>query len=143
MTFALDPRLAQICDAGPLEFGELLQRLALGFEHGVDEMGPALWICEEMRDKQPLVDLEAFLGALLLEGAFARNALTCRHQTGKPGGDPVKQIADPQRLAAIVGDRVVDLADVPAQKPFLGRAGARLDVVGVLSGVRASRRRWT
>lgn len=122
IAFALDVCLAQIDRAGLLKFSELLQSLALRLKHGVDEMQAAFRIGEDVRDEKPLVDLEAFLGALLLEGSFAVNALACRQQSRKTGGDRVQQIADSQRLAATVGDHVVDFAGVPAQKLFPGRA---------------------
>ncbi len=88
-----------------------------------------------MRDEQPLIDLVAFLHALLLESPLALNTLARRHQARKAVGDGIEEFADTQRLAAIGGHRVVDGADMAAQEPFPNRARARLDLLCVALGL--------
>jgi hypothetical protein len=58
----------------------------------------------------------------VLECALALEALPRWQQAGEAVGDGVKEFADPQRLAAVIGDRVVDFADVTAQELFPGGA---------------------
>ena len=116
---AFDPRLAQIGRAGPLKIVKLFQRLALWPEHGVDKVQPAFGIGENVRGEQPLIDFEAFLGALLPERAFVRYALPRRHDARKKLGHVIKHFAQPQRFGAIAGDGIVDFACVPAQEIFL------------------------
>ena len=70
LAFALDLGLAEVGKPAAAEFGEPLQRLALRLEHRVDEMHAAWLVGEDLREEQALIELAAFLGALLHQRPF-------------------------------------------------------------------------
>ena len=86
LAFALDLRLAEIGKAGAAEFAEAVQRLALGLEHGVDQMHAAALVSEDMSEEQALIDLVALLGALLHQRALFPEPLGRRQQRRIAGG---------------------------------------------------------
>ncbi len=73
---------AEVQKSAAAELGQTLQRLALRLEHRVDQMHADALVGQKLRDEQALVEFEAFLGALLLEGALRRDPLGCRQQRG-------------------------------------------------------------
>ena len=64
---ALDLGFAEIDKSGLAELGDPLERLAPGLEHRVNEMHAAPLVGENLPDEQALIQLAAFLGALLLK----------------------------------------------------------------------------
>ena len=84
--FALDLGAAEIGKPGAAKFGDPLQRLAPRLEHRMDEMHAAAFVGEDVSDKQPLIDFQTFLGALLHQGALSVDLLAA--SAAAPDNDP-------------------------------------------------------
>ena len=119
LALALGGRFAEIGEAALAEFGDPLQRFALGSEHGVNEMHAAAFVGEDLPEEQALIELAAFLGALLLQGPLSLDLLAGRQQRRIAARHCHQQFANPQKTLAAAGHLVVKRDSVTPEELFL------------------------
>ena len=127
IAFALDGGIADADATVAFEFWEQVFRLTRWPQHGVDEMHPAAFVGEHMRDEHTLIDLQAFLGDLFFQRAFGIDLFAGRQQTRKMLGGVIDQFGDAQGQGTVLGEGVVHRHGMAAEKRFLGLADGLLE----------------
>ena len=125
LALALDLGLAEIDKAAAAKFGEAIQRLTLGLEHRVDEMHTAALVGEDLREEQALIDLVAFLGALLHQRALLLEHARASAAAPDSGAAAATTSSETRKKArAAAGHLVVDRDGMEPEEPLLDRARA-------------------
>ena len=90
---AVDAHRAQIGAAGALEVFEQGERVGRRLRHGVDQVEARARVREDVRDEDPLIDLEPLL-VLLQELALGGDGGAARQVLGKLLGSGVDELGD-------------------------------------------------
>ena len=111
---AVDAHRAEIDAARAPELVQQGERLARGLRHRVHQVETGARVCEDVRDEDPLADLEALL-VLLQQLTLGCDGGAARKLLGKPLGSGVDEIGNARLLAVSVGELAVDRVHVAAE----------------------------
>jgi len=120
----VDAHRAQIGAAGALEVLEQGERLGRGLRHGVDQVEARARVREDVRDEDPLIDLEPLL-VLLQQLALGGDGGAARQVLGKLLGCGVDELGDAQLPPEAVRETGVDRLHVATQVLDPGHVGLR------------------
>ena len=140
LALALDFGFTEVGETGLAEFGDPIERLALGLEHRVDQMQAAALVGENLPDEQALLELAALLGALLHQRPLGIDLLAGRQQCRITARHRHQELTNAQKARALAGHLVVEGDGVPPEEFFLHVQRLRPEGrrVGALAGLHKS-----
>ena len=114
----LEPHRAEIESALGGEGRSVAGALGQRQEHGVAQMRAGPRTCEHMGEKDPLVDLDAVLVALV-QGRLGGNLLRRRSEAGDGGRRGKHQVLEPHHVAG--GDLIINSLGMDGEEALAGR----------------------